>query len=424
MARTPKDTRLDNRTARLKLEAGKRHWQKIAPGLSLGYRRPQTGSGSWTARIKLDDGREPWIGLGVADDFEDAGAGVLDHARAVDAARESAQRERQPDHKIQAPMTVGEVLADYLKHYQERGGKALRDTEYAVNSHILPHLANVQVSDLTPGLLKTWQDKLAKSPPRLRAKKGEAGKQNPDWKPTPENIRARQATVNRVRTVLIAALNHGYQSGCIADDSAWRKTKPFKNADKPVVQFLSPDDCVRLLNACPEDFRLLVKGALLTGARYGELVRLKAGDVQLNNGGLWLHETKASKPRFIHLNAEGAQLFETLTVGKDHAHRVFTKDDGGAWGDSHQTRRFSEALTRAGLPGHFSFHDLRHSFASLLIQAGASIEVIADLLGHADTRVTLRHYAHLADSVRREAVARLPSFGLEQDNKIVRLRAG
>ncbi len=58
------------------------------------------------------------------------------------------------------------------------------------------------------------------------------------------------------------------------------------------------------------------------------------------------------------------------------------------------------------------FHELRHTYASLLAQAGVDLLTISKLLGHADTRVTSRHYAHLCDKTLMKAVvAHLPPFG-------------
>jgi len=58
-----------------------------------------------------------------------------------------------------------------------------------------------------------------------------------------------------------------------------------------------------------------------------------------------------------------------------------------------------------------AFHELRHTYASHLAQAGVDLLTISKLLGHADTRVTSKHYAHLADKTLAAAVTKLPSFG-------------
>jgi integrase len=57
-----------------------------------------------------------------------------------------------------------------------------------------------------------------------------------------------------------------------------------------------------------------------------------------------------------------------------------------------------------------AFHELRHTYASHLAQAGVDLLTISKLLGHADTRMTSTHYAHLADKTLAAAVTRLPSF--------------
>jgi integrase len=63
------------------------------------------------------------------------------------------------------------------------------------------------------------------------------------------------------------------------------------------------------------------------------------------------------------------------------------------------------------------FHDLRRSYGSLLLNAGADAEVIQELLGHADLRMTRRAYAHLLNAtVAKTVKKKLPSFGLERSN--------
>jgi integrase len=422
MARSISSPKIDTRTSRLKLETGKLYWATISPGLSVGYRRPKSGgSGTWRCRILLD-GKEPHSNVGTADDYADAdGHTTLTFHQAQDRCREIAARERQPAHKKAADVTVGEVVTRYLEQYLKNGGKSGSQAKSTIDKYITGTvgniiIGNVMVSELTPAVLKNWQSAIATTAPTGRGGKPLAG-----WEPTQENLRKRKDTANRVRTVLIAALNWGYVHELIADDTAWRKTKPFNAVDQPIIQFVGADDCVRLLNACGGDFRQLVRAGLLTGARYGELIALKVGDVHLDKRFIQIVEAKGGKPRTITLNQEGIKFFDGMTQGKDHDDLVFTREDGKAWGKSHQTRRFADALKRAGLSSDFSFHDLRHSYASMLIQAGVPIEVISDLLGHADTRITLRHYAHLVDSVRQDAVAKLPSFGMEPATNVVKL---
>jgi integrase len=69
------------------------------------------------------------------------------------------------------------------------------------------------------------------------------------------------------------------------------------------------------------------------------------------------------------------------------------------------------ACAAAKIEPEVRFHELRHTYASHLAQAGVDLLTISKLLGHADTRITSRHYAHLSDKTFTDAVAKLPSFG-------------
>ena len=66
------------------------------------------------------------------------------------------------------------------------------------------------------------------------------------------------------------------------------------------------------------------------------------------------------------------------------------------WGKSQQFRPLREACAAAAITPAISFHILRHTYGSRLARAGVPMQVIAAQLGHADTRITERHYAHLA----------------------------
>jgi integrase len=74
-----------------------------------------------------------------------------------------------------------------------------------------------------------------------------------------------------------------------------------------------------------------------------------------------------------------------------------------------KNRYFHKCLTKAGLR-RIRFHDLRHTFASLLIQNGESLAYVKDQLGHASIKMTVDVYGHLVPGANREAVNRLPGL--------------
>jgi integrase len=232
----------------------------------------------------------------------------------------------------------------------------------------------------------------------------------------------RDATANRVLSILKAALNYGFREGHIGNDESWRKVKPFRAVDAAVVRFLTQAECVRLVNGCEGSFRNLVRAALLTGCRYGELGRLRMSDFNPDAGTLTIRDSKAGKPRHVVLTDEGRALFTEMSVGRTYSELVFTRDDGKPWRPSHQARPLEEASRRAKLEPPATFHTLRHTHGSTLAMKGVPMGVIAAQLGHGDTRMTEKHYAHFAPSYVADTIrAHFPNLGLGGGSTVVPL---
>jgi integrase len=223
--------------------------------------------------------------------------------------------------------------------------------------------------------------------------------------------------------VLKAALNHAWKAGHATSDDAWRRVKPFRAVETARVRYLSEAECVRLINACEPAFRNLVRGATLTGCRYSELASLCAADFNADAGVLIVRESKAGKPRHVVLTDEGQRLFARLTAGKLGSDPVFVRRDGGVWRKSHQMRPMLDACNRAKIKPAVSFHVLRHTHGSTLAMRGVPMRVIAEQLGHADTRMTEKHYTHLAPSYVAETIrAHFPTLGIAEDSKVTPIR--
>jgi len=87
---------------------------------------------------------------------------------------------------------------------------------------------------------------------------------------------------------------------------------------------------------------------------------------------------------------------DRLICGRSSADMLFKRDDGRGWKRAEQLRRMREVCERAGIVPAIGFHVLRHTHASILAMQAVPMAVIARQLGHSDTRMTERHYAHLA----------------------------
>ena len=315
------------------------------------------------------------------------------------------------------------ALDDYFKSYAKRG-KGVSAALSAANLHIRPALGAVPVAKLTTRRLRDWHHAIADKPRQVRGKHGELPKDAKQRRAGRDAIRKRRATANRVLTVLKAALNHAWREGVVPSDDAWRRVSPFKGVDAPVIRYLAEDEQRRLVNACSADFREIVRAALLTGCRYGELIALRAADYNADAGTITVCESKAGKVRHVVLTDEGCTLFNALTAGRKGDTRVFLRSDGKPWGTSHQQRPLADACTRARISPAVSFHILRHSHGSTLAMRGVPMGVIAAQLGHSDTRMTEKHYAHLAPSYVADTIrANFPNLGITKDAAVTALRS-
>jgi len=232
-----------------------------------------------------------------------------------------------------------------------------------------------------------------------------------------EQQRRAQATAERVRRTFFAALNYARRTNPdkVPSDQAWRSVHSFRNIDRPRTRFLSVSEAKRLLNAMPRDFRQLARGALYTGLRLGELLALTVSD--FGDDQVHVRHSKGGRERTVPLSQEGSQFFEQITAGKAGDAALFQQDSGEPWQRIHASRYMARACKAAKISPPAIFHDLRRSYGSLLLNRGAEAEVIRELLGHADLRMTRRAYAHLMQrTVAKVVKKRLPSFGLEQSN--------
>jgi integrase len=419
MARTVRDAALVTRSARLRLSARtKPYWRMLEQGLHLGYRRRATG-GTWIARRRDENGVYHEEKLALADDVQDANQqNILDFSQAQRAARTWWTNQQRLAAGLPAsndgPYTIKRAMADYLDDYRRRGAKGAEVIESVVGRNVLPALGDLLVHKLTTRRLADWHRSIAERPRYWRSRAGAPPNTAAFDRKDPEAVRRRRASANRTLTYLKAALNHAWRDGMVPSDDAWRRVKPFRSVDAPVIRYLSHDEITRLLNACQGAFRDLVHAALLTGCRYGELCRLKVTDYNRDVGTLTIREAKSGKVRHVTLTGEAPELIERLVAGRSPADMLFKREDGRGWKRAEQLRPMREACRRAAIEPAISFHVLRHTHASILAMQSVPMAVIARQLGHADTRMTERHYAHLApnyvaDTIRASFPRLLPS---------------
>jgi integrase len=420
MARTVRDARLETRAAREKLKArSKPYYKALDEGLHLGYRKGAT-SGKWVVRLYVGDGVYKVETIGIADDKADAGAGevVLDFRQAQARAREKHVEQARVAKGLPADgrYTVAHCLEEYTR-FLEAERKSAEDARYRINALILPALGDVLSAELTKEQIEAWRNEIARTAPRVRTKKG-AKQQYRDFDPDDgAQHRRRRAAANRTMTVLKAALNRAWRDGKIPSDSVWRRVERFEDVDAARVRYLSIDEARRLINASQGEFRDLVRGALATGCRLGELAALEVADFNADSGTLRIRYTKTGRSRHVVLNDEGIALFTRLTAGRSGSELMLRKADGAPWGKNSPQKPIAAACAAARIDPPANFHCLRHTYASHAVMAGAPLIVVAKNLGHADTKMVEKHYGHLSTSYFADAIRRAaPRFGSVPDD--------
>jgi integrase len=186
---------------------------------------------------------------------------------------------------------------------------------------------------------------------------------------------AAPATINRYLSVLRRIGNLAEQWGLL-ERAPRIQLLPERN-ERHV--YLSPAEVQRIARHCPAEVGDLVRFAALTGLRRSELLRLKPSD--LRDGALLLDaRTKSGRPRIVPLPPEALRIARKRLPWQVDVYTLRAAFEG--------------ARRAAGLP-HVHFHDLRHTYASWLVQSGQNMKVVKELLGHAAMATTDR-YAHLA----------------------------
>jgi integrase len=213
---------------------------------------------------------------------------------------------------------------------------------------------------------------------------------------------AAPATVNRQVALLRKALSHAQEVGKL-EANPLRGIKLF--AEAPARQpTLEAEDEGRLMEACPPWLAWLVRLALYTGCRQGELLALRWRHVEFNGAALVVEDSKSGEGRRVFLS-EGL-LAELRRRRGTPGGAVVTLPNGKPPSGDRATRGFRRAAQTIGRP-ELRFHDLRHVAGSRLLDAGASLPDVATVLGH-KTLVVARRYAHSSPGRLRSLMQRMP----------------
>jgi len=297
------------------------------------------------------------------------------------------------DVKRRCQTTLGE-FAPRFKKWSETHKRSFKRDKLSVD-HLLTRFKGVCLDKITPDMVEKYaQDRLLGALSFSKTKK----------RPTPR-------AVNIETKCLYRMLNLAVNWGLIAQSPLKGKIRFLKEPEGR-VRYLTPEEIVRLLDSCAKHLRPIVRLALATGMRRGEILGLLWSEVSLERGVITLsgERTKTERSRSIPLNQDAREVLKGAEQKRvEKCDLVFHHRRGRApraYGSIKTS--WKSACKRAGLT-NLRFHDLRHCFASALVMRGAPLLAVKELLGHATLAMTAR-YSHLAPEALQAAVNMASSY--------------
>lgn len=314
-------------------------------------------------------------------------------------------------------------LDAYLERWlTEVAGPRLRPSTYEsyrdnIRLHINPQLGHIHLNRLAPGDIREF----------IAVKRQEMSRRGTPLSPQ---------TIRYMYGILRVSLNDAMRDELISRNVVQLVRPPGPSETDYVPEFLDADQARAVLAVAAESrLEAMWRLAITGGLRQGELLALCWDDVDFDAGKLTVRrslrrfvgsglvdgEPKSKNSRRIMRIGPGmveslrrhrrTQAAEQLAAGRRwiDSGRVFTSPIGTTLDPRNVSRDFKALCAEAGVP-RMRFHSLRHTCATLMLAEGEPLEVIADRLGHGDTRVTSQVYAHIIDSLRQRAADRLDSM--------------
>lgn len=333
----------------------------------------KNGSKKFAFRFQLVGGTKRYAPIGTFPAIEVAEARrlALEMRAVVDRGGDPLeQRDR-----LKAMPTFGEFVRNEYLPYAEQAKKSARNDESKVRLHLEPKFGSRRLCDIGPRDIQLHHAAMRQS--------------------------HTAATANRHLALLSAIFRKGVEWGRV-DRNPAAGIKPFKESSQQ-QRFLRVDEITRIFEAMEAEPNKTAVAALklllLTGTRREEALQARWENVDLEAKQWWLPMTKSGRGRYVTLSEAARDLLASLP-SRGRSTWVFPGRDGDK-PLQNPRKAFCRVLAAAEVE-HLRIHDLRHSFASLAVNAGATLYEVQGLLGHSSAQMTQR-YAHLADSGLRRA---------------------
>lgn len=363
-----------SKTDRSKLQPRREpYWARLLAGGYIGFRKPDSGEGTWISRWRSEDGKQHYRALGHFDEYDEA----------AKVAREwIAQNQQGASPKATTVEAACKAYEEALLLDQRRS------TAKDVEGRFRRLVYGTAFGRIPLDRLKTTD---------VRRWLADQIKQDDDG--DEEDLRRTKDSANRNLASLKAALNRALSDRLVATDSGWKTVRAFERVSaRRRNAFLSMAARHRLLEKCDDDLRLLVKAMLLTGARPGELAMVNASDFDRKFGSLTLRGKTGE--RTVAVSTAAAEFLSELARSRIGNAPLLITSIGGRWNKDSWKKPFKEAVIAAELPPEVVLYALRHTAISEMIMGGMDSFLVAKVTG-TSVQMIESNYGHLRhDKVR------------------------
>jgi len=344
------------------------YWSKLILGGYIGYRVGAIG-GSWIARFRSDDGKQNYKSLELP-----AHLPVNEYDTATTEARKWFDAQ-QAGFKPKAG-TTEDATKNYIEYLEiNKGADSAKDAQGRIDRYILPEFKSKPLDKLTTPDIRRWHHAFV-------PKKG-----------TDEVIRKAKNSANRNLNTFKAILNRAHKDGLVNSNSAWGRVERFPKVEGSRKEYLSSDQVQTLLDNTSGSFRDLIKAGVLTGARYGELCKLRVKHFDKRLAVLNIPGGKTGA-RTLPLTKTMNAFFVEMAKDKLPDAPLLSKDNGDQWATSNQVKPMQEAVINSKLSPDVVFYTLRHSFIANAILSGMDLYSLAKITGTSIEMIE-NHYGKL-----------------------------
>jgi integrase len=212
----------------------------------------------------------------------------------------------------------------------------------------------------------------------------------------------KKSTVNRELALLKHMFNLASAWDLFLGINPLRKVRFFRE-NSITLRTLSPEEEERFVSNSSPYIADLARFALNTGMRIGEIFKLRWDQVDLSEGIISVYASKTGRIRKVPTNEVTERILQYWQLGRRNEYVFYNLEAGKPLRDL--KAGFQSACRKAAISG-VTWHTLRHTFASRLVNRGVDIVTVKELLGHSTVTVTMR-YAHTNMGNKRDAVRNL-----------------